>query len=209
MLGAHTDERAWRLGAKGEERVGARLHALVRKDNRWRVLHSIEVGSRGADIDHLVVGPGGVFTLNAKHHPRAHVWVGGDVLMVNGQRQPYVRNGRHEAQRAARILSTATGTRTLVRGVVVLVGVRELTVKSSPDDVAVVYRESLTRWLRKQPVVDGRAGDQPDLRVGTETRDLDCRLTEPRSGAGQRPSSLLARPALLIDMHDHSYASGM
>jgi hypothetical protein len=153
LLGVHTDERAWRLGAKGEERVGSRLESLARKDARWRLLHAIEVGSRGADIDHLVVGPGGIFTLNAKHHPRATVWVGGDVLMVNGQRQPYVRNSRHEAQRAARVLSTAIGGSVGVRGAVVLVGVRELTVKSAPEDVAVLYRESLVRWLRRQPVV--------------------------------------------------------
>ena len=153
LLGAHTDERAWRLGAKGEERVGSRLEVLVRKDGRWRVLHSIEVGSKGADIDHLVVGPGGVFTLNTKNHPRASIWVGGDVLMVNGQRQPYVRNSRHEAMRAARVLRRATGCSVHVRGLVVLVGVRELTVKSPPADVAVVYRESLVRWLRRQPAV--------------------------------------------------------
>jgi hypothetical protein len=73
--------------------------------------------------------------------------------MVNGHRQPYVRNSRHEAKRAARMLSTATGTTVLVRGMVVLVGVRDLTVKAAPGDVAVVYRESLVRWLRRQPMV--------------------------------------------------------
>lgn len=167
VLGAHTDERAWRVGAKGEERVGSRLEALVRKDERWRVLHSIEVGSRGADMDHLVVGPGGVFTLNAKHHPRAKVWVGGDVLMVNGQRQPYVRNSRHEAKRASRVLSQAIGSSVHAHGVIVLVGVRELTVKSAPEDVAVVYRESLVRWLRRQPAV---LDDQQIDRVYTAAR---------------------------------------
>jgi hypothetical protein len=57
------------------------------------------VGDNGADIDRLVIGPGGVFSLNAKHHPGGKVWVGGNTLMINGHRQPYIRNSRFEAQR--------------------------------------------------------------------------------------------------------------
>jgi hypothetical protein len=151
LLGAHTKERAWRVGARGEERVGDRLEALVRKDPRWRVLHSILVGARGSDIDHLVIGPGGVFALNTKTHPRATIWLAGDVLMVNGQRQPYIRNSRHEAQRVSRLLGAAAGVAVQARGMIVLVGDRELTVKSEPRDVTVRHRESLVRWLRQQP----------------------------------------------------------
>ena len=151
MLGAHTEERAWRVGAKGEERVGDRLDALVRKDRRWRVLHSIEVGAQGSDIDHLVIGPGGVFTLNTKTHPRANIWLAGDAFMVNGQKQPYIRNSRHEAQRVSRLLSLTSGVAIQARGVIVLVGDRELTIKSEPADVTVRHRESIVRWLRRQP----------------------------------------------------------
>ncbi|HEX2027330.1 MAG TPA: nuclease-related domain-containing protein, partial [Nitriliruptorales bacterium] len=88
-LGLHTDERAWRIGAVGEEKVAARLDRL---SDEWKVLHALPVGTQGSDIDHLVVGPGGVFTVNAKHHPDARIWVGGDAFLVNGSRQPYVRN---------------------------------------------------------------------------------------------------------------------
>jgi hypothetical protein len=151
VLGAHTEERAWRVGAKGEERVGDRLEVLVRRDPRWRVLHSIGVGAQGSDIDHLVIGPGGVFTLNTKTHPRANIWLAGDVLMVNGQKQPYVRNSRHEAQRVSRLLSLTSGVAIQARGVIVLVGDRELTIKSEPPDVAVRHRESIVRWLGRQP----------------------------------------------------------
>lgn len=37
LLGVKTDERAWRIGAKGEEEVGARLAKLGAE---WRQLHS-------------------------------------------------------------------------------------------------------------------------------------------------------------------------
>jgi hypothetical protein len=160
LLQVHTAERAWRLGAEGEVLVAAQLLKLGKRDSRWHVLHSLPVGDNGADIDHLVIGPGGVFALNAKHHPRARIWVGGDVLMVNGSRQPYVRNSRHEVARAGRLLTAACGFPVTVTGVVVPVNADDITIKRSPGDVHVVNRRRLRRWLRRQPeVLDGATAD--------------------------------------------------
>ncbi len=60
--------------------------------------------------------PGGVFTVNAKNHPDASVWVSGETFMVNGRRVPYVRNSRHEAQRATQLLTDAVGFPVFVTG---------------------------------------------------------------------------------------------
>jgi hypothetical protein len=152
-LGVHTDERAWRVGADGEELVAAQLQRLVKKDPRWRFLHAIPVGTKGSDIDHVVVGPGGVFTLNAKHHRGGSVWVRRDTFMVNGQRFPYIRNSRHEASRASRLLTQACGFAVHARGVVVPVGADHLSVKDPPVDVAIVNRMALRDWLRRRPVI--------------------------------------------------------
>ncbi len=57
MLGVKTEERSWRVGAKGEEKVAVQLAKL---DRRWHRMHAIEVGVRGSEIDHLVIGPPGV-----------------------------------------------------------------------------------------------------------------------------------------------------
>jgi len=149
-LGVHTDERAWRLGAEGEAKVGAQFEKLLKKDPRWQVIHSIPVGARGSDIDHLIIGPGGVFTANTKNHPRAKIWVGGDTLMVNGQRQPYVRNARHEAERAAKLLSQACGWSVPVVGLVILVNADDLKIKEPPADVHVMWRRQAIRWLRRR-----------------------------------------------------------
>lgn len=152
-LGIKTDERNWRIGADAEEAVAARLTKL---DDRWRVLHAVPVGKRGSDIDHVVIGPGGVFTVNTKHHPDATIWVGGNTLLVNGQRVQYMRNSRFEARRTAKLLAAALGgTAVPVVGVIVVVGARNgFTVKSQPPegDVHVVTRRVVTRWLTKQPV---------------------------------------------------------
>lgn len=150
LLGVRTEERAWRIGADGEEAVAARLAKVVRKDPRWRVLHAIPVGTRGSDIDHLVVGPGGVFTVNAKHHPRANIWVAGNAFLVNGTKQPYIRNSRHEAARAAKLLTAACGFDVPAVPVIVTVNARAVTVKSPPDGVHVVQRMHFASWLLRR-----------------------------------------------------------
>lgn len=141
VLGVHTEERGWRIGADGEEAVAARLAKLP---DTWRVLHAVPIGNRGSDIDHVVIGPGGVYTVNAKHHPHASVWVGGNTFMVNGHKQPYVRNSRYEAARASRILTGLAGLPVFVTGVIAVIGAHEgLTIKSQPPggDVYVVPRK--------------------------------------------------------------------
>lgn len=150
LFGIHTDERAYRMGGRGEQKVARQLRRL---GPDWKVLHSIPVGDADSDIDHVVIGPGGVYTLNAKFHPEASVWSAGDAFMVNGQWVPYVRNSRHEAQRAGRILTAATGIPVQPTGVVVVVGARRgFRVKSQPEDgnVFVVARTQLARWLKRQ-----------------------------------------------------------
>ncbi len=153
LLGVRTDERAWRIGADGEEAVAAQL---ARLGPDWHVLHAVRVGERGSDIDHVVIGPGGVFTVNAKHHPRTSVWVGGDTVMINGQRVPYVRNSRHEARRAARLLTEQAGFPITVVGIIAIVGAHDgFTVKQQPKDgaVTVVARTRISQHLVKLPTM--------------------------------------------------------
>lgn len=151
LVDARTEERSWRIGADGEEAVAAQLAKLGAE---WRILHAVRVGSRGADIDHVVIGPGGVFTVNAKHHPKASVWVGGETFMVNGRREPYVRASRFEAKRASRLLAEHVGFPVSVTGVVAVVGARRgFTVKGQPADgaVVVVSQRAIGGFLRAQP----------------------------------------------------------
>ena len=152
-LGVKTDERSWRIGADGEEAVAARL---ARLGERWKVLHAVLVGDKGSDIDHVVVGPGGVFTVNAKHHPDATIWVGGNTFTVNGTRVPYVRNSRHEATRAARLLAAAGAPDVQVTGLIAVMGARGgWTMKAQPADgqVVVLRRKDLDGWLAARPHV--------------------------------------------------------
>jgi hypothetical protein len=148
------DAHSWFSGADGERTVAALLAGLPED---WTVLHSLPVGRSGADIDHLVVGPAGVFTVNTKHHVDASVWVAGRSVVVAGRKQPYVARAEAEAARVDRLLSDvvpecAGGTCPEVRSIVAVVGARRLTVRDAPRSVDVVRAESLRRFLLRQPV---------------------------------------------------------
>lgn len=164
LLGVKTDERAWRVGAKGEEKVA---NELAKLGPAWRVLHAVEVGQHGSDIDHVVIGPPGVITLNAKRHPRGKAWVGKRMVMVNGQKTDYLRNSRFEAQRAARLLSAACGWPVAAAAAVVFVDLDGFTVKQMPVDVHVTTRRRLVGWLLSLPAaIDGEAVDEIFSKAG-------------------------------------------
>ena len=142
------EERMWRLGAEGERLVGRELTQLP---SEWRILHAVPVGDRGSDIDHVVIGPGGVFTLNTKNHCRSKVWVGRRTVLLNGTRVEYIRNSEHEARRAGKRLSHACGLTVNVEPLLVVIA-RTLTVKEAPENVAVLPDSSVAAWLSQRPV---------------------------------------------------------
>jgi nuclease-like protein len=60
------DAIAWRRGVAGERRTARLLNPLER--HGWAVLHDLAVPGSRANIDHLVIGPGGVFVIDSKHY---------------------------------------------------------------------------------------------------------------------------------------------
>ena len=173
LLHVHTDERAFRKGSRGEEEVARRLLQL---GDGWHVIHAIQVDESGTDIDHLAIGPAGVFSLNTKNHLNANVWVAENVIMVNGKKVPYLRNSRSEGARASRTLSRACGFAVEVRPVIVVMA-SKLTFKGHPIDVDVVARKKIVKWLSIQPV---RLTPEAVLFIYTKARDGHTWL--PRSG---------------------------
>jgi hypothetical protein len=150
-LGRRNEERAWRIGADGEEAVAAQLAKL---GDRWRTVHAVTVGNNGSDIDHVIIGPAGIYTINTKNRPNANIWVGGNTFMVNGQRVPYVRNARFEAKRTKAFLATATGLDIPVTGLIAVVGAHGgYKIKEQPPggDVYVLARKELVKWLHRRP----------------------------------------------------------
>ncbi len=67
------------------------------------------MGRGESDIDHVVIGPPGVFTINTKFSPGKDVWVAGRGMYVGGAKQHYVVNALCEARRASTYLSRLRG----------------------------------------------------------------------------------------------------
>lgn len=138
LLRRPTEWDSWRKGLAGERRVGAELNRLAR--HGWRVLHSIPLADK-VDVDHLLIGPGGVFSINTKHHHKRAVWVGDDSVKVDhGKPAPYARKSRAEAERVARVLQHYCGFPVPVEPVLVFVGVTDLKVVATQLSVR-VYQE--------------------------------------------------------------------
>ena len=60
------DILAWRRGAAGERRTARLLAPLERRG--WAVLHDLAIPGTQANIDHLVIGPGGVLVVDSKRY---------------------------------------------------------------------------------------------------------------------------------------------
>jgi hypothetical protein len=147
-----------RAVADAEQRVGL---VLDRLDPSWRVLHSVPIGPAHPVISHLVLGPGGVFTLLSRRHrrwrrdaaslDRVVARVAGDELYIDGLALPYLPQARAQAWRAARALSAATGETVHVRPAIVLVGCDDVRFSALPAGVEVLPRARLIRRLTAFP----------------------------------------------------------
>src|SRR5215813_5729025 len=153
VVGIRTEARSFAIGAAGERKVGRMLNRIAAQHG-WHVLHAVPVGQRGADIDHVVIAPFGVVTINTKA-TRSTVWIGEYGIKVGGTKVDYLWKSRAEGRRAQSLLSHATGLRVPVRPVIVFVDLRHFDARrGGPKDVAVLpSSRTLASWLRSQPAV--------------------------------------------------------
>jgi hypothetical protein len=75
-------DRAWERGASGERIVGARLDRI----NGIEVLHDRRIPGTRAFIDHIVIGPGGVYVIDAKLYGTMIKVRGGGILRHRSRR---------------------------------------------------------------------------------------------------------------------------
>ena len=148
-----SEAELWDRGADGEDTVQALLEAGLPADDGWRIERSVVVSSKGTDIDHIVVGPAGVFTINSKHHPGKRIWVSPVQFLVDGHTQDYLRNSTHEATRAEQRLGAACGYSVHVQSVIVVVGAASFDVVEQPVGPRVESADSVVAWLRSLPAV--------------------------------------------------------
>jgi hypothetical protein len=74
--------RAWRDGARGERATARRLRRL--EHHGYVVLHDLQVPGSHANLDHLAVGPAGVFVIDSKYY-RGALQLGVDGMLWYGR----------------------------------------------------------------------------------------------------------------------------
>lgn len=204
----HADAWPWYQGALGEIEVGELLRML---GPEWFVRHSVPIGADTKDVDHLVIGPGGVFAINTKHHAGASVWVGDYVLRVNNANTPHLKVAKGDSLDVSRRLSRKVGFAVPVTPVLAVLNTRTITDRRSAQSrtVSVVDARRLVDWLRTQPAqlsptkveliklaaeepmtwhVDPRAADT--LRVMQRFERLAARVGSPHP----EPQRVVSRP---------------
>jgi Nuclease-related domain len=144
------DAIAWRRGAAGEQRT-ARLLGLLERHG-WVVLHDLAVPSSRANLDHLVIGPGGVFVVDSKQYrsrlqldPTGRLWHGRYPLTA------VLRAVSFEADRAAQVLADPH----VVVPIVAVHGAQVPWGKVVTQGVPVVSARRLPSMLRALPAVLG------------------------------------------------------
>jgi len=147
------ERKLWFDAALSEIEVG---EALARLGPAWTVLHALPVGTGTSDIDHVAIGPGGVFIVNTKNHTGQTVWASQRAFLVSGIRHPHIRNMEYEMGRAERLIGSAAGMPVEVVGVLAIVAAKSITVREKHRDVTVLATGELVDWLGARPHVLGR-----------------------------------------------------
>jgi len=145
-----TDRRALKNAAKAEKKVGRELAWL---GDEWHVLHVVDHSvvdraDRGADVEHILIGPAGVLTLTTRRLRNSSVLVTGSRLLVDGHPSNCLPEARHASQRVEQLLSEACGEHVAVRTVVVFVDLDDFRVQHMPSDVHVTTCRRLLPWLK-------------------------------------------------------------
>ena len=109
------------------------------------------MGDLGSDIDHVVIGPPGMFTINTKTHPDKLIWANAKVITVDKRKTHYAKVARTEADTATRLLTAALRHPVPVAPVISVVR-GTVGGNHQPLGVTVVPVKKLVDWLLHQPV---------------------------------------------------------
>lgn len=116
----------------------------------WTVIHSIPLDERDAGLDHLVVGPPGVFVLTTRAYPQAEVEIAGPSFLVDGEPGVSMPGMQKLARRTSEFLSEAAGRYVLVTAAVVVVGAAAISTGRLSPVVPVLPAGRIRPWLLSQ-----------------------------------------------------------
>lgn len=138
----------WRLGVEGERSSAAQLEKL--RELGWTAVHDRKL--ERANVDHVLVGPGGVFAIDSKRWTSV-VTVEDGTVKREGVDQPCLSSSaRRNAAAINSVIKQSTPSNVWVEAVVVFWG--EFPQNFIHEDrVTYVAGETLTAWLYSRETV--------------------------------------------------------
>jgi len=145
------EARSWYRGGLGELAVAGVLTVL---GSEWTVLHAIPVGATGGGratvLDHLVIGPGGVFAIDTKNHAGSRVWVGSRTFLIDARNKDHLHASSRDVARASKLLSSAVGSRVEITPVIVVSNSQSIALGATRQSTHVLRIAALYRFLQRR-----------------------------------------------------------
>jgi len=104
LFGVPDSALNWRRGAAGEEETG---RILARLSPDFSVLHDRRIPLSQANVDHIVIGPTGVFVIETKRYSGRLTVHGAEVFVAGRRRTKIVEQALWEAEVVRRVLAEA------------------------------------------------------------------------------------------------------
>jgi hypothetical protein len=197
------DNRSLYRTALGELAIGEALDGL---GPAWDIVHAVPIDGSSDRIDHLVIGPPGVFAVTVCGDAVTEVAFDGETVTLDGRESELAATAQARASRASELLRAAAGIEAHtepidVRSVVVVVDPKKLTVLPAPSHLAVKSSRELSKWmLRQERVLDGARvamisdiADRPQTWRSSSAASLDTELLHREFGELQDAVSAAAR----------------
>ncbi|WP_104135244.1 nuclease-related domain-containing protein [Cryobacterium sp. Y62] len=139
---------AWLRAAQAEMVVG---DILARLPEGYYVYHSLPIRNTAFWVDHLVVGPGGIFALSSRTRWDRDLTGSVRTIPIGDHAMPYLRDARFESTQITKLLAEAMPATAAVQPMIVLVNPNKIRLNRKPDVVTVVDSPRLRRWLVGRP----------------------------------------------------------
>ncbi len=180
--------RAWAIGAEGERITGRDLERLP---DGFRVLHDLRIVGSRANVDHVVIGPTGVFVIESKRM-RGKLRVRDNEVYVGGRRRRIVDEVRAEVAAVETVLHAA-GIAVPVRPVLYIQEVDPPWFLSGPAGIPIVLSG---RRLRKLIASGDEVLTLADVERATEALSNGLRRPTSRATPGATFGATRGEPAV-------------
>jgi hypothetical protein len=180
LLAQHRSDRARSLAGRifgrsplGPESAERYRHAqaqlavgelLERLPPEWTVISSAPPREGHPGIDHVVLGPSGIFTISSKLHKDKKVWVADSILVADGHTHPDIPETERHARRVTTILESRMPLPAPVHPIVAVVDAKQITIREQPQTVHVMDAWEVRPALVSAPAVLD-AGDLHQIRA--------------------------------------------